>query len=76
MPIRMSNLSNLISNPFCKEIREKASKLEKENAELKEQLVLKQKHINETNKYWKKKMHEAKRKEKPASQKFSSGIAI
>jgi hypothetical protein len=76
MPIHMSQLSNLITKPFCKEIREKASQLEKENAELKEQLVLKQKHINETNKYWKKKMHNAQRKEKSASQKTSRAIAI
>lgn len=76
MPIHMSNLSNLISNPFCKEIREKASKLEKENAELKEQLLLKQKHINETNKYWKKKMHDAQRKEKSATKTNSRSIAI
>jgi hypothetical protein len=60
----MSQLSNLISNPFCKEIREKATMLEKENAELKNQLLLKQQHINETNKYWKKKMHEAQRRKK------------
>lgn len=72
----MSNISDLLYNPFCKDIREKASKLEKENTELKEQLVLKQKHINETNKYWKKKMHEAQRKEKSAPYRNSSGIAI
>lgn len=58
----MSKLDNLFANPFCKEIREKAQLLEKENKELKQQLELKQQHINETNKYWKKKMHEVKRK--------------
>lgn len=60
----MTKLDSLFANPFCKEIREKADMLEKENKELKQQLELKQHHINETNKYWKKKMHEMKRKVK------------
>lgn len=57
-------MSSLIYNPFCKDIREKANRLEKENQALKQQLELKQQHINDTNKYWKKKMHEVKRKVK------------
>lgn len=51
-------------NPFCREIRQKAQNLEKEIAELKLQLQEKQEHINRTNSYWKKKMHEQKRKVK------------
>lgn len=57
-------MNQLFYNPFCKEIREKAERLEKENLVLKQQLELKQQHINDTNKYWKKKMHEIKRKVK------------
>lgn len=53
---------SLFSNPFCKELRLKAQRLEEENTELKSQLLQKQEHINETNRYWKKKMHEQKRK--------------
>lgn len=60
------SIENLISNPFCREIKKKAEELQKENAELKNQLALKQEHINETNKYWKKKLHEQKRKVKYA----------
>lgn len=55
-------LENL--NPFCSEIRKKATLLEKENADLKLQLIEKQEHINKTNSYWKKKLHEQKRKVK------------
>lgn len=57
-------MDKLFYNPFCREIRQKAEALEKENAELKFQLQLKQQHINDTNKYWKKKLHEQKRKVK------------
>lgn len=60
----MSLLENLVYNPFCQEIKKKAAELEKENTALKRQLELKQQHINDTNKYWKKKMHEVKRKVK------------
>lgn len=45
-------LKNLFSNK-CKD-------LEKENAELKQKLVERQEVINQTNAYWKKKLHEAK----------------
>lgn len=41
-----------------------SSKLKEENERLKQQLVEKQEHINATNKYWKQKMHEVKRKVK------------
>lgn len=58
------DLENLIYNPFCKQIKQKAEALEKENAELKLQLQQKQEHINKTNSYWKKKMHEQKRRVK------------
>jgi len=58
------NIEDLIYNPFCRDIKKKAEALEKENADLKNQLKMKQEHINETNKYWKKKLHEQKRKVK------------
>lgn len=48
----------------CGKLVDKVSVLEKENTDLKQQLLNKQEHINETNKYWKKKMHEVKRKVK------------
>lgn len=57
-------MDKLFSNPFCSEIRKKAETLEKENTDLKQQLALKQEQINKTNSYWKKKLHEQKRKVK------------
>lgn len=48
----------------CGKLADKVSVLEKQNEDLKQQLLNKQDHINETNKYWKKKMHEIKRKVK------------
>lgn len=48
----------------CGKLAKSVTVLEKENAQLKKQLLDKQEHINETNKYWKKKMHEVKRKVK------------
>lgn len=48
----------------CNGLAQKVSSLEQENADLKKLLVTKQEHINETNKYWKKKLHEVKRKVK------------
>lgn len=48
----------------CGNLAKTVSVLQKENADLKQQLVNKQEHINETNKYWKKKMHEVKRRVK------------
>lgn len=58
------SIETLFQNTFCKELRLKAQRLEKENTELKSQLLQKQEHINDTNRYWKKKMHEQKRKVK------------
>lgn len=49
---------------FCSTIRKRADELEQENKALKALLEKKQEHINETNKYWKKKLHESKRKVK------------
>lgn len=51
----------------CSKLNKTVSVLEKENAQLKQLLLDKQEHINETNKYWKKKMHEVKRKVKHVS---------
>jgi len=52
-----------IKDFFCKN---QISELEKENQELKDKLVEKQEVINNTNKYWKKKLYnlEAKHKKK------------
>lgn len=47
---------------FCSTIRKRADELEQENKALKAQLEKKQEHINETNKYWKKKLHDVKRR--------------
>lgn len=51
-------------NPFCKELRTKVAVLEAENNKLKAQLSVKQDQINDTNRYWKKKLHEQKRRVK------------
>lgn len=58
----MSIFENI--NPFCSEIKQRAALLEKENLRLKQQLDTKQQQINDVNKYWKKKLHEQKRKVK------------
>ncbi len=47
---------------LCSTIRKRADELEQENKSLKAQLQKKQEHINETNKYWKKKLHDIKRR--------------
>lgn len=57
-------IENLIQNPFCKQLRKKVTDLETENQYLKSQLAVKQDQINDVNRYWKKKMHEQKRKVK------------
>jgi hypothetical protein len=54
----------MIENLFCGSVRKRAEQLEIENRSLKAQLQQKQLHINETNKYWKKKIHDVKRKVK------------
>jgi hypothetical protein len=55
-------INTIKENLFCNSIRKRAVELELENKALKAQLEKKQEHINETNKYWKKKLHEVKRK--------------
>lgn len=59
-------ISTIKNNLFCGSIRKRVEQLELETISLKAQLEQKQLHINETNKYWKKKMHEVKRKVKHA----------
>lgn len=55
---------SIFKNPFCKQLRIKVSQLEEENQKLRSQLAVKQDQINDVNRYWKKKMHEQKRKVK------------
>ena len=54
----------MIEEFFCKQLRDKVVQLELENTQLKNQLSVKQDQINDVNRYWKKKMHEQKRKVK------------
>jgi hypothetical protein len=54
----------MIEQLFCRQLRDKVVKLEQENTRLKDQLAVKQEHINDVNRYWKKKLHEQKRKVK------------
>lgn len=57
-------INSIKESLFCSDVRKRANELERENQALKAQLEKKQAHINETNKYWKKKLHETKRKVK------------
>ena len=55
---------NLLKKVFCRECINTIDRLSLENKDLKVKILEKQEHINQTNAYYKKKMHEMK--DKPA----------
>jgi regulator of replication initiation timing len=62
---------NLLKKVFCSECINTIDRLTLENQDLKLRLVEKQEHINQTNAYYKKKMHEMKKTTKPKKEKPS-----
>ena len=63
-PFLFTTMSNKVYKPlykifpFFKELHTENKDLKQENATLKRKLEEKQEHINQTNRFWKKKMHQ------------------